>query len=109
MAEKESARAAAALDSVAEAPAADATPSSPPEAQHSAEPAEDAASSAEQFAAGSWNGHPRFKCPYCPHSIVAERDGQEKILQHIGIRHTRVQVSMVLGPDGKPVVKLESR
>lgn len=96
---------AAAPESTPEVRAADATASSPEESRVDAKLAEDAS----PFADGSWNGHPRFKCPYCPHAVVADRDGDEKILQHIGIRHTRVQVSMVLGPDGKPVVKLEPR
>lgn len=86
----------------AAAPAAESDSSAA--ASNAETPAQDA-----QFEAGTWNGHPRFECPYCPFAVVAERDGTNQILQHIGQRHTLVRVSSVVGPDGRPIVNLEKR
>lgn len=111
---KESAKSAAAPaepDSEPQAAQHVATLESSGAAQNDAKPAEDSAQAEEQFRAGAWAGHPLFQCPYCQFNFATDKEGEgpAKILQHIRTRHTLVSVSTVMGPDGKPIVKLEKR
>lgn len=60
----------------------------------------------ELFFDGYWKNHKRYKCPHCPFDTLK---GASTILQHIAERHVSVTVSAISGPDGKPIVSVETQ
>lgn len=72
---------------------------------HPEPPAPEVEPAKEAFLTGKWKSHNQYSCPMCPYNSLKQSD----IIVHIPARHVGYTISAILGPDGKPVVKVSQQ
>lgn len=60
----------------------------------------------ETFFVGFWKKHKQWGCPHCQFRTLS---GARAVQRHIVDTHIRVTTSSIAGPDGQPVVKVETQ